>query len=173
MRSIIVAVVIFIAVWVAAFTLAVFIVELSFTADVERSLELVQSPKEKVDRCIRCHESPAVVCKVTAYSNDPISINVPRWRDGRTATNREARRGLVAADWSIFPPGTVLYIPGYGMAEVQDRGSAVKGHHIDLFMDSRREALEWGVRTVSVFVLSREGGACLRHRPLPSPKGDA
>lgn len=91
--------------------------------------------------------------KTTAYSNDPYSINVPRWRDGLTATNTPARRGIVAADWGVFPPGTHLYIPGYGEAVVEDRGSAVRGHHLDLFVDSRREALEWGVRELEVFVL--------------------
>jgi 3D (Asp-Asp-Asp) domain-containing protein len=94
-----------------------------------------------------------VSVKTTAYSNDPYSINVPRWRDGLTATNTTARRGIVAADWGVFPPGTRLYIPGYGEAVVEDRGGAVRGHHLDLFVDSRREALEWGVREVEVFVL--------------------
>jgi len=91
--------------------------------------------------------------KTTAYSNDDISINVPKWRDQRTATNKFVRRGMVAADWRVFPPGTRLYIPGYGEAVVEDRGGAVKGYHLDLFVDSYNEARKWGVRKMDVYVI--------------------
>lgn len=116
----------------------------------------VQSLEQEVTELKGSLDTAAKVkCIVTAYSNDPISINVPQWRDGRTATNKRARRGLVAADWSIFPPGTILYIPGYGVARVEDRGSAVRGYHLDLFMDTRDEALEWGVKEAEVVVLQK------------------
>lgn len=96
-----------------------------------------------------------VFVKTTAYSNDPVSIDVPRWRDRRTATNKHVKRGMVAADWRVFPPGTRLFIPGYGEAVVEDRGGAVKGYHLDLFVDSYDEALRWGVREMGVYVLAR------------------
>ena len=63
-----------------------------------------------------------VYVKTTAYSNDDLSINKPIWRDKRTATNKPVKRGMVAADWRVFPPGTVLYIPGYGEAVVRPSG---------------------------------------------------
>lgn len=91
--------------------------------------------------------------KTTAYSTDPYSINVPKWRDNRTATNKPVKRGMVAADWRVFPPGTRLYIPGYGEAVVEDRGGAVKGNHLDLFVDTYKEARKWGVRNMDVYVI--------------------
>lgn len=124
-------------------------------SDYRSALRLqVQSLEQEVVELRGSMDTAAKVrCMVTAYSNDPVSINVPEWRDGRTATNKRARRGLVAADWSVFPPGTVLYIPGYGIARVEDRGSAVRGYHLDLFMDTRDEAIEWGVKEKEVVVL--------------------
>jgi 3D (Asp-Asp-Asp) domain-containing protein len=98
-----------------------------------------------------------VKVKTTAYSNDKYSINVPRWRDGRTATNKLARRGYVAADWGVYPPGTKFFIPGYGEGVVEDRGGKVKGNHLDLFVSSRAEALRWGVRQQEVYVLEVGG----------------
>lgn len=91
--------------------------------------------------------------KTTAYSTDNISINVAKWRDNRTATNKTVKRGMVAADWRIFPPGTRLYIPGYGEAVVEDRGGGVKGYHLDLFVDSYKEARRWGVRNMDIYVI--------------------
>ncbi|MCK4910431.1 MAG: 3D domain-containing protein [Thermodesulfovibrionales bacterium] len=96
-----------------------------------------------------------VTVKTTAYSNDPVSINVARWRDERTATNTLARRGVVAADWRVFPPGTRLFIPGYGEAVVEDRGGAIKGLHLDLFVDSVQEAKKWGVQEIPVYVIEK------------------
>ncbi len=96
-----------------------------------------------------------VTVKTTAYSNDPVSINVARWRDQRTATNTFARRGVVAADWRVFPPGTRFYIPGYGEAVVEDRGGAIKGLHLDLFVDSVQEAMKWGVKELPVYLIEK------------------
>jgi len=100
-------------------------------------------------------EAKKVTVKVTAYSNDPWSINVERWRDGKTATNKTARRGYAAADWRVFPPGTRLYVPGYGEVVVEDRGGAVTGNHVDLFVDSRNEALKWGKKNMEIYVLEK------------------
>ncbi|MEJ2183034.1 MAG: 3D domain-containing protein [Nitrospirota bacterium] len=96
--------------------------------------------------------------KATAYSNDPYSIDVAKWRDGLTATNTQARRGIAAADWRVFPPGTRLYIPGYGEATVEDRGGAVKGYHVDLFVDSYNEAIRWGNKDMEIYVLEMGKG---------------
>lgn len=92
-------------------------------------------------------EGHYVSLKTTGYSNDSISINVAAWRDGITASGTVARVGTCAADWSVYPVGTVLHVTGYGPCIVEDRGSAVQGQHIDLFFNTRQEALDWGVRT--------------------------
>jgi 3D (Asp-Asp-Asp) domain-containing protein len=65
-------------------------------------------------------------------------------RVGITASGEKARRGTIAADTSIFPFGTVMYVPGYGYGVVEDRGGAIKGYKIDLYFSSHRQALEWG-----------------------------
>jgi len=106
---------------------------------------------------LKAHPPIKVKVKTTAYSNDKYSINVEQWRDGRTATNKVARKGYVAADWGVFPPGTKFYIPGYGEAVVEDKGGKIKGHHLDLFLNSRDEALRWGVRSQDVYVLELGG----------------
>lgn len=104
----------------------------------------------------RADDINKVWVKTTAYSSDEASINVARWReDGMTATSTPARRGIVAADWRVFPPGTQLYIPGYGEAVVEDRGGAVKGYHLDLYVESYEEARAWGVREVGVYVIRK------------------
>ncbi len=70
-----------------------------------------------------------------------------------THTDTWPAHGTVAVDPKIIPLGTRLYIDGYGYATALDIGGAIKNNRIDLFFDTREEALIWGVRPVKVFVL--------------------
>lgn len=69
---------------------------------------------------------------------------------GVTSSGTRARPGTLAADTSIYPYGTIMYIPGYGYGRVEDTGGAIKGHHIDLYRPNHKLARRWGVRTKSV-----------------------
>lgn len=74
-----------------------------------------------------------------------------------TASGAVAQVGVtIAADWSVFPPGTVVYIDGIGERVVQDRGAAVKGNAVDLYFEDHDEALVFGRQTVRLYVV--EGG---------------
>lgn len=61
--------------------------------------------------------------------------------------------GVAAVDPGRIPMGTRLYVEGYGYATALDRGSAIKGDRIDLFFESREEAMNWGLKRVKVYVL--------------------
>ncbi|SMB89335.1 protein of unknown function [Thermanaeromonas toyohensis ToBE] len=70
-----------------------------------------------------------------------------------TATGIYPYRGIVAVDPKVIPLGTRLYVEGYGYAWAQDTGGLIKGHRIDLFMDTEKEAILWGRRRVRVYIL--------------------
>lgn len=72
---------------------------------------------------------------------------------GITAMGIPATYGVVAVDPSIIPLGTRLYIPGYGMAIAADTGGAIVGYCIDLCMENYAEAMDFGRRVVTVYVL--------------------
>jgi len=78
---------------------------------------------------------------------------------GITASGMRARVGVVAIDPRVIPYGTKLYIKSldgtkdYGFAIAGDTGGAIKGNRIDLFFNSRREALRFGRRNVKVYIL--------------------
>lgn len=93
--------------------------------------------------------------KSTAYTAGPESTgkNPGDAGYGVTASGMKAKRGVVAVDTSVIPFGTKLYIEGYGYAVAGDTGGAIKGNKIDVFVDSYREAMNWGVRTVDVYIL--------------------
>ncbi|MFC5449512.1 3D domain-containing protein [Paenibacillus aestuarii] len=65
----------------------------------------------------------------------------------------------IAADPTVFPLGTVLFIPGYGYGVVADTGSAIKGKKIDLYFDTKDQVYkEWGKKTVTVFIVKKGTG---------------
>ena len=78
---------------------------------------------------------------------------------GITRSGTKVRPGVVAVDPKVIPLGTKLYIEStdgtssYGYASAEDTGSAIKGNKIDLFFESRSDALKFGRRTVKVYVL--------------------
>lgn len=75
-----------------------------------------------------------------------------RKKVGYTASGTKARHGTIAADTSRYPFGTVMYIEGYGYGRVEDRGGAIKGDKIDLWMPSHKKAQKWGRQTKVVRV---------------------
>jgi len=78
-----------------------------------------------------------------------------RKRVGITASGTKARVGVIAADTSRYPFGTVMYVPGYGYGRVEDRGSAITGNRIDVFFKKHRQAMDWGRKRLRVKVWVR------------------
>ncbi|MDO5718149.1 MAG: 3D domain-containing protein [Tissierellia bacterium] len=77
-----------------------------------------------------------------------------------TASGTIARPGVIAVDPSVIPLGSRVYIesldgwPSYGYAVAEDTGSAIVGNIIDLFYDSHQTALDFGRRSVRVYILN-------------------
>lgn len=61
--------------------------------------------------------------------------------------------GIVAVDPKIIPYYTKMYIPGYGFAMAGDCGGAIKGHKIDLFMNTYSKAINWGRKDIEIYIL--------------------
>lgn len=63
---------------------------------------------------------------------------------GITASGQPIQADVtVAADQTLLPYGTVLYIEGVGIRIVQDKGAAVQGRHLDVAVDTHENALNW------------------------------
>lgn len=71
----------------------------------------------------------------------------------RTFTASWPSPGTIAVDPGVIPLGSRLYVEGYGYGTALDTGGAVKGNKIDLFFNTKAEALKWGRRKVEVFIL--------------------
>jgi 3D (Asp-Asp-Asp) domain-containing protein len=76
----------------------------------------------------------------------------------RTAVGTPLKYGNVrsaAADWSVFPVGTIFQIEGSPyIYQVDDYGSALVGTNtIDIYQPTKQHMKAWGVRNVNIRVL--------------------
>jgi 3D (Asp-Asp-Asp) domain-containing protein len=77
---------------------------------------------------------------------------------GRTASGISTRPGVIAADPSVLPLGTVVHLRAgryTGTYTVMDTGGRIKGRLVDVYVPTYREALEFGRRQVKIKVIGR------------------
>lgn len=97
----------------------------------------------------------AMTVVATAYDPGPVSTGKSPGHPayGITATGMRAERGVIAVDPRVIPLRTRLYVPGYGYAIAGDTGTAIKGNRIDVYFPTYAEAVRWGRRTITVYIL--------------------
>lgn len=60
---------------------------------------------------------------------------------------------VIAVDPSVIPLGSRVWVEGYGEAIAGDIGGAIKGNIIDVFLEHKQDAYNWGRRTVKIKIL--------------------
>ena len=101
-----------------------------------------------------------VALEASAYTCGPESTGKRPVDPGYcvTASGYRLRPGdKVVAMGKKYPFGTQVMIPGYGLATVRDRGSAITDNHVDLYFERLEDALRWGRRMVTVTVVFAGG----------------
>ena len=70
-------------------------------------------------------------------------------------SGQRLRDGMVAADLKLYPIGTKIFIPKLNKVfTVTDTGSAIRNQRLDIWMNSKQKALNWGVQTLDVYILN-------------------
>lgn len=90
------------------------------------------------------------VYKITAYCSCSKCCGKST---GRTASGTRATAGRTVAASSKFAFGTKLNIGGH-IYTVEDRGGAINGNRIDIYVNSHSAALQWGVKYLPVSVVN-------------------
>lgn len=76
---------------------------------------------------------------LTAYSSEEDGIGT------KTASGTRVTEGrTIAVDTKVIPMGWWVYIEGIGFRRAEDRGGAIKGNKIDVYIDSLKEAKRFG-----------------------------
>jgi len=135
--------------------------------EVLRSLEyswVAQDPvtrimaygRKIVTRTLETPSGPVVYWRkirmsATSYSASTAGVSPDNPYYGRTRLGWTMRMGIVAVDPAVIDLGDRVYVPGYGIGDAADTGSAIKGRRIDLGYDDDNLVL-WR-RWVDVYLL--------------------
>ena len=85
----------------------------------------------------------------TGYSaNDPA-----QGTSGKTATGKNIYEGVIAVDPEIIPLGTSVEIKGLGNFVAEDTGGKIKGDRVDIYFNSKQEAISFGKQEIWVRII--------------------
>lgn len=73
--------------------------------------------------------------------------------DGITASGARVKENETIACPRQFPFGTKLFIEGFGTYICQDRGGAIKGNKVDMYMKTKAQAFAFGRRNLLAHVV--------------------
>ena len=115
----------------------------------------ITRPVEYIElECVNCEPKPEPTYKemqVIATAYCPCKKCCGK-TDGITATGVKAKANhTIAADPDTLPYGTEI-LCSLGEFVVEDCGSAIKGNKIDIFFSDHQEAVEFGVKELTIWV---------------------
>ena len=94
-----------------------------------------------------------VTAYTAGYESTGKTPNNPAY--GITASSHKIKIGTgehLAAAGTCIPFGTVIYIPGYGLAPILDRGDAISNNQIDVYFDGVEQARKWGKKVLYITI---------------------
>lgn len=109
--------------------------------------------------------------RTTAYTHTESDHIVYGTKNAEGGNLKYGNVRSAAADWSVYPVGTVFQIEGdSAVYEVDDYGSALVGTEtIDIYKPSKATMNQWGVRKVNISVL--RWGSFERSLDILKPRG--
>lgn len=127
------------------------VIKYSSIGDILSPLRRVPVPVVAISRQISRGEPAQRIesrmMRVTAYTGRDKGMN----GKGITANGEKALEGQTIAADSSIPFGTQIYIPELGKTfTVTDRGGGITGERLDMYMESKEDALKFGNRELEV-----------------------
>ena len=133
--------------------------------EIEKTVISEKVITEPVDKIVQVQKKVtsrgAILPRTSAGSNGGTTYKITAYcpcskccgkTNGITASGTKATAGRTVAASSKFAFGTKLNIGGH-IYTVEDRGGAIKGNKIDIFVSTHAQALQWGVRYLTVYVV--------------------
>lgn len=113
------------------------------TNPTEKEDTIVETPTPSTD-------GKTLTVVATAYSrNEPYLTNFTR-----TGIDLRVNPMVIAVDPSVIPLGSIVEVPGYGIAIAGDTGSAIIGNKIDLHMEDLQACYDFSRQTLTIKILN-------------------
>ncbi|MEC5424916.1 3D domain-containing protein [Virgibacillus sp. C22-A2] len=142
------------------------------------SSDEIKAPKT-LEEAVNFDQYPSTTVVATGYTAGVESTGKtpshPQY--GITYSGVKVKRDLystIAADLTVYPIGTIMYIPDYGYGVVADKGSAINGNKIDLYYHSVEDVYsQWGKKELDIFIVELGDGNLTEEHLLNLNENDA
>ncbi|MBR4958642.1 MAG: G5 domain-containing protein, partial [Phascolarctobacterium sp.] len=110
-------------------------------APVTQVVRVGTAPSVKTENGYKRYKQKMTVQATAYWTHDPVEASGTGIAyDGTPAVPYKT----IAVDPKVIPLQSQVYIPGIGQVRANDTGGAIKGKIIDIAMDSRNAAWNWG-----------------------------
>lgn len=110
-----------------------------------------EASKESTETAAPNTGSKVITVEATAYTASCEGCS------GITSTGIDLKANpdakVISVDPSVIPLGSKVYVEGYGEAIAGDTGGSIKGNRIDVFIPSKQDAADFGVKQLKVTIL--------------------
>ena len=114
--------------------------------------ESISSESVVIEESVEEVVTKVIHCKVTAYCKEPYHHICNNGDIKNTATMTTPMPGrTVAVDPSVIPYGSEVIINEHTYI-AEDTGSAIKGNRVDILFETHREALNFGIQYLDVYI---------------------
>ncbi|WP_332695724.1 3D domain-containing protein [Halalkalibacter lacteus] len=135
------------------------------TEELSMSQEVMELTPMSLEDAVDWSQYPSQKVIATGYTAgyESTGKNPDHPGYGITFSGVQVKRDLystIAADPSVYPIGSILFIPGYGYGVVADTGSAIQGKKIDLYYETVTDVFDdWGKQEVEVYLVKSGNGS--------------
>ena len=122
-------------------------------APVTQVVRVGTAPSVKTENGYKRYKQKMTVQATAYWTHDPVEASGTGIAyDGTPAVPYKT----IAVDPKVIPLQSQVYIPGIGQVRANDTGGAIKGKIIDIAMDSRNAAWNWGRRNIEIYILDEK-----------------
>lgn len=139
-----------------------FLLEWTFGMETEMALAPVEIETETIENKILARWKEKQSAKWSALPSERFIVNASAYTAaadecgnsrGITSSGLKVEEGRTLACPPEFPFGAKIYIEGVGERRCEDRGGAIKGNHVDIYMETKSDAFAFGRQNLSAYVI--------------------
>lgn len=139
-----------------------FLLEWTFLGGRQDTQGAVPSPEESRDDALLAVWKEKQLGKWLSLPKEKFVVNASAYTasadecgnsNGVTSSGLKVEEGRTIACPPEFPFGAKIYIEGIGERRCEDRGGAIKGNHIDIYVETKAEAFAFGRKNLDAYVV--------------------
>lgn len=119
-----------------------------------KALKTHKSPKIEKKYKLKTIPKKARTLSTDSQGWIPMEVQATAYNDrGTMAGGRYVYSGAIAVDPRLIPMGAEVKIEGFSSTfRAEDTGRLIKGHIIDIWMGSKTSCINWGRRTIKIWI---------------------